>query len=494
MANQLFQQVATARPRRSVFDLSYEKKMTGDMGKLYPVLCEECVPGDKWSIGNRALFRLQPMVAPMMHEVNVFVHYFFVPYRAMWSGWEDFITGGVDGDDVQVLPRWTISTAEAPGSLWDYLGFPLVVPLGAMPCDFPRIAYNWIWNEYYRNQNLQDEVALTNGEILVRNWEKDYFTASLPWQQRGQSPALPYGGNTTAVFPGDGGSTAITFGGSATSPYHPDTNTARGLNTNTVDLGSSLFDIADLRLAMQIQRFLERNARAGARYVEFLKSHFQVSYNDSRLQRPEYIGGTRAPIQVSEVLQTSGSPVDPATGYTPTAQGNMAGHGIGVSSGFAGSYFVEEFGLIMGLMSVMPRTAYQDGINRQWLRETRYDYYFPEFAHLSEQAVLNAEVCATGIEAENTDIWGYQGRYDEMRIKSSMTVAGMRNTFDYWHLGRKFDTASPPVLDSTFIQCVPDKRVFAVQDEDCMIINFGNVVRAVRPLPVLAEPGFIDHG
>jgi len=486
----IFQTVQTARPRRSVFDLSYEKKMTGDMGLLYPIMCEECVPGDKWNIANRAVIRFQPLVAPMMHEVNVFVHYFFVPYRLLWSGWEDFITGGTDGDDVQVLPRWTISTAEVKGSLWDYLGFPLVVPTGAMPCDFPRSAYNTIWNEYYRNQNFQDPVALTNGAILRRCWEKDYFTSALPWQQRGQSPALPYGGNASAVWNGGGGS-GKAMAGDTTTPYYVDNATKSLLDNNVVDLGSSLFDIADLRLAVQIQRFLERNARAGARYVEFLKAHFQVSYNDSRLQRPEYIGGTRTPIQVSEVLQTSAT--SNFEGQMESPQGNLAGHGIGVSNGFAGSYFCEEFGLIMGIMSIMPRTTYQDGINRQWLRETRYDFYFPEFANLSEQAIIGAEICANAIELWNKEVWAYQGRYDEMRIKHSMTVGGMRDTFDYWHMGRKFDDNAPPILDETFLVCNPDKRVFAVQDEDTMIISFGNILRAVRPLPQLAEPGWMDH-
>jgi len=469
------------------------------MGKLYPILCEECVPGDKWSIANRAVVRFQPLVAPMMHEVNMFVHYFFVPYRLLWSGWEDFITGGTDGDDIQVIPRWEITVAELKGSLWDYLGFPLVVPLGAMPLDFPRSAYNTIWNEYYRNQNLQDPVALTNGQVLRRGWEKDYFTSALPWQQRGASPALPYGGSAKAAWTTDkfvnvAGGSPINIA-DATAVLNVNGSGARDrleamFNSNSVDLGSTLFDIADLRLAVQIQRFLERNARAGARYVEFLKAHFNVSYNDSRLQRPEYIGGTRTPIQITEVLQTSAT-----SNFTEMAspQGNLAGHGIGVSNGFAGNYFCEEFGLVMGIMSIMPRTAYQDGINRQWLRETRYDFYFPEFANLSEQAILNAEICATGVEAENIDIFGYQGRYDEMRIKSSMTVAGMRDTFDYWHMGRKFDTANPPQLDYTFILCAPDNRVFAVQDEDTMIISFGNIVRAVRPMPALAEPGWMDH-
>lgn len=259
------------------------------------------------------------------------------------------------------------------------------------------------------------------------------------------------------------------------------------LNSNTVDLSSaSTFDIADLRLAFQIQKWMERNARAGARYTEFLQVHFGQSPRDDRLQRPEYIGGTKAPVIISEVLQTSSSDAT-------SAQGNLAGHGIAISDQHAGKYHVQEFGLILGIMSVMPRTAYQQGINRQWLRRTKFDFFFPEFSNLSEQAIENAEICATSVSAHNTGIFGYQGRYDEMRVKSSMVCGQMRDTFDYWHLGRQFDIASPPTLNADFVKCVPDKRIYAVESEPGLIVSFGNVVRAYRPLPLIAEPGLIDH-
>ena len=259
------------------------------------------------------------------------------------------------------------------------------------------------------------------------------------------------------------------------------------LNNNIVDLSSaSTFDIADLRLAFQIQKWMERNARAGARYTEFLRSHFGVSPRDERLQRPEYIGGSKAPCIISEVLQTS------STDAT-SAQGNLAGHGITVSDAYCGKYHAKEFGLIIGIMSVMPRSAYSQGIDRQWLRKTKYDFYFPEFANLSEQAITNAEICATGVSSHNLDIFGYQGRYDEMRTKNSMIVSQMRSTFDYWHMGRQFDVASPPVLNADFIKCVPRKDIFAVPSEPGLIINFGNVIKAFRPLPYMAVPGLIDH-
>ena len=485
----VFSEVGGLHPRRSVFDLSYEKKLTCDMAQLIPVMCDEVVPGDVFKIGNQAVVRFQPLVAPILHEINMYVHYFFVPYRILWDDWEDFISGGVDGQFADPIPEWE-PTITTEGSLWDFFGFPVGVdPDGAYPLDFPRRAYNLVYNEYYRDENLQTEVALTNETILNRAWEKDYFTSSLPWQQRGTAPALPISGTTSAVWPAPPTSGTLQnmtyYIGSATIPGNVQTRAA--LNNNTVDLSTaSTFDIADLRLAFQIQKWMERNARAGVRYTEFLRAHFGVSPRDERLQRPEYIGGSKAPCIISEVLQTS------STDAT-TPQGNLAGHGITVSDAYCGKYHAQEFGLIIGIMSIMPRSAYSQGIDKQWLRKTKYDFYFPEFANLSEQAILNAEICATGTPAHNQDIFGYQGRYDEMRTKNSQIVSGMRTTFDYWHLGRQFNTGSPPVLNEDFIKCVPRKDIFAVPSEPGLIVNFANIIKAFRPLPYMAVPGLIDH-
>lgn len=508
----LFESVRNVNPGRSVFNLSYEKKFTCDMGELIPVMCDEMVPGDVFSIGNQAMIRFQPMVAPMLHEVNMYTHYYFVPYRLLWDLWESFITGGRLGDDASVLPRWNPSNT-AVGSLWDYLGLPTgIVPTDALPLDFIRSAYNFIYNEYYRNQNLIDEIALTSEVIQKRSWEKDYFVSALPFQQRGTTPALPITGSSTAVFPSAitlsnqalvwpavstlGGNTAVNVSITNQQPYAANDKTAfekgkatvvipkASLDDNTVNLGSAFtFTVSDLRLAFQIQKWLERNARAGARYTEFLKAHYGVAPRDDRLDRPEYIGGTKSPIVISEVLKTS-------TDGT-SALGTMAGHGLGFSNSFVGKYHAQEFGLIMGIMSIMPKPGYQQGIDRQWLRRTKYDFYSPEFANLSEQAIERAEIFVSNVGAENRTLFGYQGRYDEMRVKRNLICGDMRSTFNYWHMGRIFGSA--PLLNQSFIECVPDKRNFAVTTVDEVIVSFGNVIKAVRPLPSIAEPGLIDH-
>ena len=276
----IFNNIGSLQPSRSVFDLSYEKKFTCDMGQLIPVLCDEMVPGDFFEFGNEAVIRFQPLVAPILHEVNMYLHIFFCPYRILWDNagtdnWETFISGGVDGDETPTLPRWE-PTNTAQGSLWDFMGFPVGIdPDGAYPIDMPRRAYNLVWNEYYRDESLQTEVALTNESILNRCWEKDYFTSSLLWQQRGTAPALPISGTTFADFTSAVSGTAAWADArgimvSNETPPNVHLQTAGGtinsyalnaLNKNTVDLSSATtFDIADLRLAFQIQKWMERNA------------------------------------------------------------------------------------------------------------------------------------------------------------------------------------------------------------------------------------------
>ncbi len=498
-----FQNIKNLRPGRSVFNLSYSKLFDCHHGELIPIMADEMVPGDSFKIGNEIVVRLQPLVSPVLHEINVYVHYFFVPYRILWSDWEKFISGGLDGNDETVLPRWTSPNTDK-WSLWDYMGLPIGVdPTGALPVRFPKQAYNMIYNEYYRDQNQITEVGLEQGVILKRAWEKDYFTASLPWQQRGTSPALPISGTIEI----DGIDRQITVNNTADATQRTiKIETTKNLETDvapsgggamrwidpslSVDLGSAItFDVQDLRLAYQIQKWLERNARAGVRSVEFLKAHFGVAPKDERLQRPEYIGGSKSPIIVSEVMQTS------ATGLTggTTEQGNLAGHGITADMNYCGKYRALEFGLIMGILSIMPRTQYSQGINRQWLRETRYDYYFPEFAHLSEQAVQRAEIYASAVEAENQTIFGYVGRYDEMRVKMNMAVGGMAYGQDlaYWTLAREFGSA--PVLGQTFIECngstVSQSRIFAHgTTAPGFIVHIGNKITAVRPLPIEGNP------
>ena len=503
MPNQ-FNYVKNLSPGRSVFDLSYDKKFNCDMAQLIPILCDEMVPGDSWQIGNEIVCRFQPLIAPILHEINIYTHYFFVPYRLLWDDWEMFMTGGKDGDFTATLPTWTTpDTSEF--SLWDYMGLPTKVdPVGAYPLDFPRSAYNFIYNEYYRDETLQNEIALDNDQILNRAWEKDYWTSSLIFQQRGTAPGFVAGAgsanwDTTTVADTVGGTPIGISETVSNDTLFANTSIGRGnyldhLNSNTVDLSAFGFDISDLRLAFQTQKFLERNARSGYRYTEWLQSHFSVSPTDDRLDRPEFCGGSKSPVIISEVLQTTQTLSD------GTPQGNLAGHGLSADRTRAASYKCKEYGLMMGIMSVMPRSAYQQGINRQWLKETRYDFFLPEFVNLSEQAIEQAEIYATDVEVDNRALFGYQGRFDEMRVKNSMVCGSMRSnatiSFDYWHLGRDFDSApetNPPLLNEEFITCIPSKRIFAVQDEPGLIINCANLIKAVRPLPAYSNPGLIDH-
>lgn len=493
----IFNRTGGIRPKRSVFNLSYEKKFDADMGQLIPVGVDEVVPGDLFVLGNNVLARMNPMIAPIMHEVNIYVHSFFVPNRILDENWEEFITGGVDGQSQVQVPVWE-PTNTAKYSLWDYIGFPVGVnPVGAYPLDYPRRAYNMIYNEYYRDQNLIDEVPLTNENILHRSWEKDYFTSALPWQQRGIAPALPISGTTFADFNDAVGGNAgdlesrrllLNTSGETIQSSAGVSNEIllNALNKNKVDFASAAtFDVSDLRLAFQIQKWMERNARAGVRYTEFLRAHYGVSPRDDRLDRPEYIGGTKTPLVVSEVLQTS------ATGDQPTPQGNLAGHGISFDGNKIGTYRVQEFGWIMTIMSIMPRTQYQQGINRQFLRRSRFDFMSPEFVNLSEQPIMCAEIYASDVENDNLDVFGFQGRYNEMRYKENLTAGSLRDTLNFWHLGRIF--ANKPELNESFINCIPRKDYLAVPTEKALIVQYANLIKAFRPIPYMSEPGLIDH-
>lgn len=523
-----FTRVAGIHPGRSFFNLSYSKKFNGDMGKIYPIMCDEVVPGDVWKIGNEFTVRFEPLIAPIMQDMYLKVRYFFVPYRLLKRDclstpgdsfdWEEFLSDGVDGKTVtQILPRW-IPTNNAKYSLWDYFGFPVgVSPAGAYPLNFPREAYNFIWNEYFRNENLDAEVSLDNENILLVRWNKDYFTSALPWQQRGTAPvlsgdilylgeddnyhhvnivtALDASGYPASYGSASGGAVKFTDDGSTLGDVSVGvvgTHSGAGMlypKNSHQQIVYGGFNVEQLRLCIQTQKWLERNARAGTRYTELLRAHFGVSPTDARLDRPEYIGGSKTPIIVSEVLQTSASPL---SGEEGTPQGTMAGHGISIDRNYVAKYRVEEYGLIMGLAYVVPKHEYSgQGINRQWLRRTKLDFYWPEFAHLSEQGIETAELYATDSEANNVDLFGYIGRYDEMRHKQSMVCADFRDDYQDWTLNDKFETK--PLLNSSFIEADVRKNIFAVQNYPALKINFGNVIHAYRPIPLIAEPGLVDH-
>ena len=575
-----YQKVKTLRPSRSLFDLSHDTLFSGDMGKLYPICAMEMSPGDTFHIWNEIVTRMQPLNAPILHSINQYTHYFFIPYRILWDLWTEFITGGTEGDkggntrgeDVDPsevspsLPRW-IPLSTAVGSLWDYFGLPTgVSPAGAYPLAFLKYAYNKVWNDYYRDENLQEEVSLDSEVLLKRNWKKDYFTSALEGQQRGVAPALPVNGTISAQidnaevhftlsektsnvadtvlsstlrwsveftasditefqsiinlycssavlsvrgstnqdYPlsniqlvqqtyqsGQGGQSyiavftapnpvsfgSISFTANVVGSYNVQTRTYESDSSEVTGLGAS---ISDLRQAFQIQKWLELANRGGVRYTEFLRAFFGVSPRDDRLQRPEYIGGTKTPLIISEVLQTS------ATDNEPTPTGYMAGHGISATRSYVGSYTAVEYGICLGLLSVMPSTKYQQGINRQWLRRSKFDFLFPQFTGLSEQAIEGAEIYATDNATENRKVWGFNEIYDELRAMPSKICGKMRTVFNYWHLARIFD--SKPSLNSDFIECNPSKRIFAVPSEDGFIFNVGNIIRAVRPLPKYGTP------
>lgn len=491
--------------------------MSGKMGYLYPMMCDEVVPGDVFDISAEAVIRFAPMVAPVLHEIILKADWFFVPYRILSSRdpayvdgastWEKFITGGQSNTDATALPR--VTTASVEGDLLDHLG---CVPGVTLTGDdrmlaYPVYAYNLIYNEYYRDPNLEALATLNATTLLTANWDADYFTRALPWQQRGTAPALPIAGTTSAVYAGNKtieypavsvtANVPMLTNNTNAQPYDAATKagleagylTKAKLDANTVDLSvASTFSISDFRVAVQLQRWLERNARTGYRYTEFLGSHFGVSPRDDRLDRPEYIGGLRQSIVVSEVLQTSES------GTTP--QGTMAGHGILAGKHSIGRYHAMEFGLIMCLMSIQPRSAYQQGIDRQWLRVSKYDFYFPEFANLSEQGIYNMEVYAQNTSGSlNKTVWGYQGRYDEMRSKRDRVAGAFRSSLAYWHAGRIF--GSLPALNSSFGHVDPTAtsctRMFAAPSADTLYVHWGNRIKAIRPLPPTGSPGRMDH-
>lgn len=499
------------KAKSNVFDLTHDVKMSGKMGQLIPTLALECVPGDRFVLGTESLLRFAPLLAPVMHRIDISMHYFFVPNRLTWENWETFITGGEDG----ILPNPPYinidsSTSGPQRKFLDYFGIPpwdasstTLTQVSALP----MAAYNLIYNEYYRDQNLINEInyQLSDGANVVadftqmrkRAFEHDYFTASLPFAQKGASVDIPLG---TVVLNDDWPSIS--------TPEFVDGNMDglgigldRGLNQQNPSGDNSLYwsgipesavaydpkgtlevgptTINDLRRAFKLQEWLEKNARGGTRYTEAIYSHFGVKSPDARLQRPEYITGTKAPVVISEVLNT--------TGTNDAPQGDMSGHAIGVTSGKTGSYYCQEHGYIIGILSVMPRTAYQQGIPKHYLKRDYLDYFFPSFAHLGEQEVQNQELYAYQNDALAT--FGYVPRYAEYKYLPSRVAGDFRTTLNYWHLGRIFDTQ--PALNQDFIECndVDFNRIFAVQnDTDTLWMHILHKIRAIRPMPKFGTP------
>jgi len=488
------------------------------MGRLVPTSCIDVLPGDKFNISVENMLRFAPLVSPVMHKMTVSTHYFFVPNRLVWPEWEEWITGDSD----VAPPSFDLNLVE-PGTVGDFLGYNNETG-DAIECSpLALAAYMLIYDEYYRDQNLQDKVFVplepgnfnpayspfAQGLTFERAWEHDYFTSCLPFAQKGDEVLIPLGqfNDVDVEYEPSGASQLwVKSGTTSTSPSESladwDTSaSSRTLNTagQVVDLdpNGTLFaktseleqeanSISTLRRAFRLQEWLERNARGGTRYIENILAHFGVRSKDARLNRPEYIGGSKQPMTISEVLSTAQTEV--TGGENPVGQ--MAGHGISVGGGNKFSYTASEHGFIIGIISVTPDTAYQQGLPRMHTRTDRLDYAWPTFAHIGEQAVLGKEVyTGSGADAAYLEsTFGYIPRYSEYRFMPSRVHGLMKTDLSYWQLGRIFDNA--PLLNAAFIKCRPSRRIFAVTDEgeDTIYAHIYNNIHAVRKLPKYGTP------
>lgn len=510
----LLNSVKLSSPKKSVFDLSHDVKLSCNMAQLIPVMCKEVVPSDQFQCSQEALMRLAPMVAPMMHRCDVSFHTFFVPDRLLWPNFDKWITNQKIAGTLPAHPFVKIAHSGAGteqvtgGSLMDYFGLPLTnvaLTETEIVSALPLAAYQMIYNEYYRDQNQEAELGfeLTDGDntantelfaLRRRAWEHDYFTAAAPEAQVGDPVSLPLGSvQLKSTWAADGdvpnfireSGTGVTGAVSQGGPPPLEINVGVDTERNAYDPDGSLevgsTTINDLRTAFRLQEWLEKSMRGGRRLFENILVFFGLRSPDSRLQRPEYIYGSKTPIQVSEVLNTTGTDDAP--------QGQMAGHGIAVVQPKAGYYKVQEWGHIITIMSVLPRTAYQQGIDRMWLKhQDPMQKYWPQFDHLGEQEITNNELFAYTEEIPGT--FGYIPRYAEYKFSNSRVAGQFRTTLAFWHMGRIF--SSLPALNGDFIAADPTHRVFAVTDEEehKLFVHVYNKVRAIRPMSKYSTPSF----
>jgi len=533
-----FAMVPRADIPRSRFSMQKTLKTTFDSGYLVPIMCEEVLPGDTFNVNVTMFGRLATPLFPVMDNLHLDSFFFFVPNRLVWTNWVKFM-GEQDNpsDSISYSIPQQVSPAGgyAVGSLQDYFGLPTVGQVTAgntvSHSALPIRAYNLIYNEWFRDQNLQNSVTedrgdgpdaspATNYTLLRRGKRHDYFTGALPWPQKGGTAVtLPLGtsapvkgfgiagANTTAAatYYGPGGSSipAGTYGwNQSNSLFFPDAINSSGTSGTSGHMPSLYADLSQataatinqLRQSFQIQKLLERDARGGTRYTEILRAHFGVQSPDARLQRPEYLGGGSTLINIAPIAQTSGTG---ATGQT-TPLGNLAAMGTYLAPGHGFTQSFVEHGYVIGLVSVRADLTYQQGLRRHWSRSTRYDFYFPAFAMLGEQAILNKEIYVTG-GVTDSQVFGYQERWAEYRYNPSEITGLFRSTasgtIDPWHYAQKF--TSLPTLNSTFIQDTPplsrNLAVGAAANGQQLLLDAFFNINAARPLPMYSVPGLIDH-
>lgn len=526
-----FSMIPKAEIPRSSFKMQKTLKTTFDSGFIVPMLCEEVLPGDTFNLRMTAFVRLATPIFPIMDNLHFETFFFFVPCRLLWTNFKKFMgEQEVPGASISfVIPQLVSPIGGfAVGGLYDYFGLPtagqvggaLTVSVNALPLR----AYNLIYNDWFKDENLISNVTFspqsdgpdsnTQYVMLRRGKRKDYFTGCLPWPQKGNTAVtLPLG--TSAPVKSDGNpfqvgqagaalTQMVRAAGAGTNVTMNAASTAGNLSfglagTTTTGLfadlsGATAATINQLRQAFQIQKLLERDARGGTRYTEIVRAHFGVVSPDARLQRPEYLGGGSAPISVNPIAQTSATGV---TGGT-TPVGSLAAMGTGLAQGHGFTQSFTEHGYIIGLMNVRADLTYQQGLRKMWSRSTRYDFYFPAFAMLGEQAVLQKEIFSDGSGSDNS-VFGYQERWAEYRFLPSQITGLFRSTstgtVDPWHLAQRFTVA--PTLGQTFIEEAPPlSRVLAVgaaANGQQMLMDAFFDITAARPLPMYSVPGLIDH-
>jgi hypothetical protein len=512
------------QPPRSQFDLTHDVKMSFNFGSLYPCFTMMCMPGDKVNVSQDAIVRAMPLVAPVMHRMSVTIHTFFVPLRLLWPNWEKWAT---NTKIAGVLPAHPVISIDAGTQgqytpLMDYLGLPNPANISGADSSetvnaMPFAAYQRIYNDYYRDQNLINDLVddtatsidLIDGQqtfnrsqlttIRKRAWKHDYFTSNLPFAQKGDAVTMPLNfpdvpvnltsfGTTGFFNTGSGNPIGDIIQTAGPIPFQGSTS-INGLNvafdprgTLTADTSvlSGSSSINDLRTAEALQRWLERAARGGSRYTEWILSMYGVRSSDARLNRPEYVNGSVTPILISDI---------PSTAETQTApQATLAGYGVARVDSRQSAYYCEEFGIMMSILSCLPETSYQQGIEKSlWLRTNDpSELPNPLFMNLGEQEVKLRELYAFTDQSDNT--FGYIPRFAEDRFQSSRVAGQMRTTLDFWHLGRIFENA--PALNQAFIECSPSYRVFAVTDEaeDHFVAQILNRVNSHRPLTKYNNP------